>query len=123
MPLQSVSTICKMRRINSSFSEVRSRNATKSRTEKLELPKTEDGTLPHLARPSLEELLVAGNEKLPSGGTNTWNRTNLLRKYGKLAPDEESDSEDSAKSRELRLRIAATLGVTREQLNFAQLTL
>lgn len=108
------------------YREVRRKNSTKSRTEKLDLLQMKNGHIPHVAKPALEELLVPENERLPSGGINTWNRDKsktLLKSYGELQADEDSDSEDSFKSRELRLRIATTLGVTRAQLNFAQLAL
>ena len=76
--------------------------------------------------PNLCCLLVAGNEMLPEGATrNSWNKTKslaLLRFYG---DPEETDNEDeySQRSRNRRLRVATKLGITKAQMNFAQLSL
>lgn len=75
--------------------------------------------------PSIECLLVAGNEILPSGAANVWNKQKsiaLLQFYGE---DENTDTEEenSVNSRPRRLRIARKIGVTRTQLNFAQMDL
>ncbi len=76
--------------------------------------------------PSLNCLLVAGNEYLPDiVGGNPWNKSksgSLLRFYG---DNDETDDEGefSSKSRARRLRVAKKLGITQAQLNFAQLSL
>lgn len=76
---------------------------------------------------NLCELLVAGNEKLPNGQVNTWNRKKskqLLQQYGDQGSDSSQDEDEHApRSRELRLSLARRLGITTAQLNFAQLVL
>jgi hypothetical protein len=74
------------------------------------------------------DFLVAGNEVLPDGSRNTWNRQKskaLLRQYnpGEESGGSDSDNEYSEKSRALRLRLARTLGVTQVQINFALMAL
>jgi len=75
----------------------------------------------------LQELLVAGSEKLPDGSTNPWNKEKskrLLRFYdGEASSGEDSDNELSQTSRIRRLRVALAIGITSTQLNFAQLTI
>eukprot|EP01039_Chlorochromonas_danica_P007754 gene7754-8565_t len=75
--------------------------------------------------PSIECLLAADNEMLPSGAPNKWNKRKsmaLLQFYG---DDEHTDTEDdnSVSSPARRLRLAKKIGVTRSQLNFAQMHL
>ena len=76
--------------------------------------------------PNLISLMVSGNEALPDGDVrNTWNRTKslkLLQFYGDPAETDNED-EQTSRSRNRRLRVANKLGVTRTQLNFAQMTL
>ncbi len=101
-----------------------------SRQERLqEVPRVDDGILPsqqNVAFPAtLERLLVSGNESLPSGQQNDWNKNKsiaLLQFYGE---QDETDTEEEDNSRSLarRLRLARKLGVSQTQLNFAQLTL
>ncbi len=90
------------------------------------VPKS-DGTLPTCDYPrSILEILVAGNETLPNGQPNTWNKQKsrvLLEEYDEDAYDTETDDEYSSKSRARRLKVARKLGVSQSQLNFAQLTL
>lgn len=97
----------------------------------LEVPREADGMLPSQANPplqypsSLEAFLVAGNESLPSGGVNAWNKERslaLLRFYGE---EEHTDTkeENNERSRARRLKLARKLGITNTQLNFAQLSL
>ena len=105
-------------------------NSKLGRTERLhELPRDVDGALPSAQVPpldfpsTLECLLVAGNETLPSGGNNSWNKKktiHLLRFYGE---DEETDNEDehSSASRTRRLRLSRKLGISLAQLNFGLL--
>ena len=74
---------------------------------------------------TISHLLVAGNEALPDGGLNNWNKKKssmLLRAFGE-ASDNETDTEDGPTSRRYRLKVAKLLGVTKTQLNFAQITL
>ena len=73
-------------------------NSRLSRTDRLTVvPSVIDGELrnPDVEFPNcLEELIVAGNEQLPSGGTNLWNKNKtitLLRFYGE---DADSDTEN-----------------------------
>ncbi len=95
------------------------------------VPRESDGLLPSAVNPplafppTLECLLVAGNERLPSGAENSWSKSkslSLLRFYGE---EEDTDTEDdnNVRSRNRRLRLARKIGVTQSQLNFAQLTL
>eukprot|EP00727_Mastigamoeba_balamuthi_P001503 m51a1_g1135 hypothetical protein (225) ;mRNA; r:228312-230219 len=90
-----------------------------------------DGMLPskdgHIAFPgSLAELVIAENERLPTGGTNTWNRERsreLLRWYGQDVPgDYPSDTEsgeDRPYARQRRIVLAKHLGFTASQIETA----
>lgn len=75
---------------------------------------------------TLSTLLVAGNESLPDSSVrNNWNRTKslaLLTFYGD-APETDTEDEQSERSRNRRLRVARKLGITKVQLNFAQMSL
>jgi len=71
-------------------------------------------------------LVVAGNELLPNGHTNTWNKakSRALLVFSGEAEDSESDAENqnsefSSRSRNRRLRVAKLLGVTKSQLRDA----
>jgi hypothetical protein len=74
-------------------------------------------------------LLVAGNETLPEGSnknnSNNWS-VRKSRKFLQLYEadsDNEADVDDADMSRRYRLKVAKTLGITRAQLNFAQMDL
>ena len=75
--------------------------------------------------PTILELLVAGNETLPNGTRNGWNKEEkskaLLEEFGEDAYDTETENEHSEKSRGVKL--AWKIGVTIAQMNFAQMTL
>ena len=76
---------------------------------------------------NIATLLVAGNETTPGaeGGTTGWNAAKsreFLDAYN--VPVDESVhnlASPTSKSRTLRLSVATTLGITRSQLNFAQM--
>lgn len=95
------------------------------------VPRELDGQLPSAVYPpvefppTLECLLVAGNENLPSGAPNTWNESKSLRLLHFYGEDEDTDTEDdnNDRSRTRRLRLARKIGVTQPQLNFAMLSL
>ena len=77
---------------------------------------------------SINCLLVAGNETLSNGKMNTWNRDKskaALFYYDIDGSESEPEerNEYSEKSRARRLRVARVLGISRAQLNFAQLAL
>ena len=108
---------------------VRQRNSTLGREERLEKVPNRLGFLPSddIYPETIMHLVVAGNEKLPNNSTNNWNKTkgkNLLLFYEE--DDDQSDGEQdeySETSRARRLKVARAIGVTRQQLNFCQLTL
>ena len=84
-----------------------------------------DGALPPLFPANLMSILVAGNESLPNGENNTWNKSKsitLLRFYGEN-DDTDNEDENSSSSRARRLRVAKKIGLTQTQLNFSQMTL
>jgi hypothetical protein len=77
---------------------------------------------------TLAHLLVAGNETLPTGQQNDWNRTlsrQALDYYGDQSEGSEDEScsdavkEHLPKSRARRLRLARCLGVPEQSLKFA----
>ena len=103
-------------------------NSTLGRDDRLRIVPLLDGSDPIAEFPStLAQLIVAGNELLPNGLTNTWNRNKsllLLRAYDPTyETDEDQNDEQSRRSRDRRLRVAQRIGVTRSQLNFAQMSL
>ncbi|GLC69858.1 hypothetical protein PLESTF_000888200 [Pleodorina starrii] len=107
-------------------------NSTASRSDVLQKVPLRNGSLPTGEYPrTIMELTVAGNDALPDGSNNPWNKArtiNLLRQYDEEYEEDsgnESGDEDeqSPKSRTRRLRLARCLGITPAQLNFAQLTL
>ncbi|KAJ3038750.1 hypothetical protein HDV00_000324 [Rhizophlyctis rosea] len=107
--------------------ETKQHNSALGREDEiLPVPKA-DGQMPSVAVPkTIMELLVAGNEKLPNGRENSWNKSKsaaLLREYGEEDYDTETESEITDHARVRRLKVARRLGITRSQLNFAQLTL
>ena len=103
-------------------------NAGIGRDQALTVVPLDDGTNPQVEIPStISHLLVAGNEILPNGQHNNWNKRKslaLLRAYDpQYETDDESDNEVSQRSQNRRLRVAKVLGVTKQQLNFAQMNL
>ncbi|KAG2423832.1 hypothetical protein HXX76_014992 [Chlamydomonas incerta] len=109
--------------------DAKQQNAAAARSDRLQLVPRPDGAMPTVDFPeSLQQLLVAGNEPLPGGQRNTWNKSKtkaLLRQYGDASEtDDETDGDEfSSRSQAQRLKLARLLGVTSTQLNFAQLTL
>ena len=101
-------------------------NGQIGRSEPLVRVPCRDGDIPDVEfPPTICHLLVSGNEQLPDGGNNTWNirkSTALLAAFGDES-DNDTDREDGPTSRRKRLKVAKVLGVTKAQLNFAQLTL
>lgn len=77
--------------------------------------------------PTIAHLIVAGNESLPNGTKNSWNKEKSAALLQSLDPgyhtEDDTDGEFSPRSRNRRLKVAKVLGITRAQLNFAQLTL
>ena len=102
-------------------------NSTLGRTEILRSVPKADGTPVTCAFPNcLEELIVAGNETLPSGGINTWNSAKsleLLREYDPGYETGDDIDEGSTRSRFRRLKVATAIGITRVQMNFGQMQL
>jgi hypothetical protein len=100
------------------------------REDEIEFVPNQDGKLPpsKIVPWSIQVLIVAGNEKRPclpgqEKKRTHWNKKKskqLLQFYGEKC---ESDSEDEETSWMRRLRVAQKLGITRTQLNFAQMTL
>jgi len=71
---------------------------------------------------TLSHLLVAGNEKLPSGETNVWNANKSLSLIREYDPGYLTDDEDApATSRKRRLKLAQCLGITPTQLNMSSM--
>eukprot|EP00735_Rhodelphis_limneticus_P011694 TRINITY_DN4829_c0_g1::TRINITY_DN4829_c0_g1_i1::g.998::m.998 TRINITY_DN4829_c0_g1::TRINITY_DN4829_c0_g1_i1::g.998 ORF type:complete len:179 (-),score=11.25,Matrilin_ccoil/PF10393.4/0.2,Matrilin_ccoil/PF10393.4/1.7e+02,RmuC/PF02646.11/0.1 TRINITY_DN4829_c0_g1_i1:108-602(-) len=120
-----------VKQLNISFNRMAARmeNSYLTRDEKLVLVPNEAGDFPSADYPeTLSQLLVAGNEKLPNGQKNGWNRDKskkLLRFYGEASQSgsDNDDSELSQRSRDRRLRLARKLGITPAQLNFGILSL
>jgi hypothetical protein len=68
----------------------------------------DQGNMPEVFPTNINELIVAGNELLPNGQHNGWNKAksiNLLRFYGE---EDQTDNEDeySQSSRARRFRLA-----------------
>ena len=108
--------------------EVKLENSLAGREEELKWPPHKVTGEPYVTGESINIncLLVAGNEKLPNGKPNTWNMAKskaALQYYGEECESDEEKSEYSESSRARRLRLARVLGVSRAQLNFAQLAL
>ena len=108
--------------------EAKLENSFAGREEELKWPPHKVIGQPYEAGESINIncLLVAGNEKLPNGKPNTWNMAKskaALQYYGEECESDEEKSEYSESSRARRLRLARVLGVSRAQLNFAQLAL
>ena len=98
-------------------------NSRLSRTDRLTVvPCVIDGDLrnPNVDFPNcLEELIVSGNEQLPSGGTNNWNKSKAKASLKFYGEDIGTDTENENSG----LRLASRIGVNQAQLNFAQLPL
>ena len=72
-----------------------------------------DGRQPFHEYPVIEQLLVAGNERLPSGGQNTWSAAKSLRLILEYEPGYSTDGDDAeTRSRPRRIKVAQLLGVT-----------
>lgn len=103
-------------------------NGTKGRTEALTRVPKRDGSdvnpnVEYLQ--CVEQLLVAGNERLSSGDVNGWNSDKsllLIREYDPGYDTDGIDSEDK-KSRRRCMVLAKHLGVSSAQLNLAQINL
>ena len=113
------------------ISDAKANNSQIGRSETLLRVPLSDGSYPTISGIPVEypttisHLLVAGNETLPDGGRNNWNRHKslaLLAAFGD-ASDDDTDREDGPTSRRYRLKVAKYLGVTKTQLNFSQMTL
>lgn len=108
---------------------VKQQNSAATRSDRLQMVPRPDGSTPTVDFPeTIQQLLVAGNENLPDGQRNTWNRKKskaLLQQYEDASESESEtdDNEYSSKSRARRLKLARHLGVTNAQLNFAQMML
>ena len=107
--------------------EVKERNSHAGREDALEWPPRKDGQVYDAEEPiTINKLLVAGNETLPNGQKNSWNRfksKKALCFYGEGSGSESEGNEYDEKSLARRLRLARTLGISRAQLNFAKLAL
>ena len=108
--------------------EAKLENSLAGREEELKWPPHKVTGEPYVTGESINIncLLVAGNEKLPNGKPNTWNKAKTraaLEYYGEECESDEEKSEYSEISRARRLLLARVLGVSRAQLNFAQLAL
>ena len=103
-------------------------NAAKGRTELLTRVPKQDGShvgpnVEYLG--CIEQLLVAGNETLPSGNKNSWNSDKslaLIREYDE-GYDTDGYGNEEKKSRRRRMVLAKHLGVSSSQLNLAQINL
>ena len=101
--------------------EAKQINGLKLREEELLVVPLKNGTPPTGPFPTIEQLLVAGNEKLPSTNRiNPWNAKrslDLIRQYdsGYYTEDEEATST----SRRRRITLGKYLGITPSQFNIA----
>jgi hypothetical protein len=99
-------------------------NSAKGREEVLAIVPKMNGELPTIEYPIIEHLLVAGNERLPSGTANTWNAGKSLSLIREYDPGYETDDTGGeTRSRPRRLRVAQLLGITNAQLTFGLLAL
>ena len=98
-------------------------NSQLGRSDKLAKVPKSDGIEPAEPYPNnIMQLLVAGNEKLPDGNKNSWNKKSsrqLLMQYGEDPEASDNDNEYSESSRYARLKVARVLGVSKAQLNYA----
>jgi len=115
--------------------DVKAQNSLLGRADRLKEVPNKQGVLPSQANPpppyprTLAHLLVAGNEMLPDEDEHArWNKDKskaLLRFYD--AVDSESENEDpteserNGRSRRRRLRVVQEIGITKSQLNFANM--
>ena len=110
-----------------SILNVKSQNSQCGRDDELQVVPLPGGNRPTVAYPkSIANLIVSGNERLPNGTVNNWNSLKsaaLIKQYEPDYATDEETQEDTARSRNRRLKLAKLLGVTSAQLNFAQLTL
>ena len=116
--------------INLRVMDIKSRNATCTRDDKLYIVPLRDGSDPTCEYPeSIGNLIVSDGELLPEKDVvNNWNKTKSLDLIKQYEPDyssdpETSDNECSERSRNRRLKVAKLIGITGPQLNFAQLSL
>ena len=102
-------------------------NSLLSAYDRLQIVKRRNGQHPTDFPRNVAELLVAGNENLPNGERNQWNKAKslaLLREYGEdEGYESETANEYTHQSRARRKRVAQLIGVTEAQMNFAKLAL
>ncbi len=88
--------------------EVKERNSHAGGEDALEWPQRKDGQVFNAEEPiTINKLLVAGNETLPNGQENTWNRYKskaALCFYGEGSGAESEGNEYEEKSRDRRLQ-------------------
>ena len=108
--------------INLKIIAAKGQNATCTRDEILVKVPLTDGSFPISDYPqTISNLVVSGNESLPSGQQNNWNAKKSLELIREYDPGYATDNDDTPDlSRKRRLTIAKLLGVTTMQLNFAQ---
>jgi len=96
-------------------------NASKTSDEPLVPVPLPNGELPRNDYPTIAELIVSGNEKLPCGVSNDWNAQKSLKLIREYDPTYETDDETASDvtSRRRRLKLAQHLGLTPAQLNTA----
>lgn len=100
-------------------------NSNKTRDDVLERVPLSSGAHPDNEYPTIAKLLVAGNEKLPSGVPNDWNAQKSLRLIREYDPAYETDDEGAVNvtSRRRRLKLAQHLGLSTSQLNMSMTSL
>ncbi|EFJ42759.1 hypothetical protein VOLCADRAFT_107108 [Volvox carteri f. nagariensis] len=103
-------------------------NSLVGRSDLLQKVPLHDGSLPEGDYPrTIMEVIVPGNEALPDGSMNMWNKSKsrcLLHQYQDDSGEESgTDDEQSSRSLARRLRLARCLGISNIQLNFAQISL
>ena len=117
------------RRLDGIHAEVRilgakQANSAKGRDEVLVIVPKMNGELPTIEYPVIEHLLVAENERLPSGTANTWNAGKSLSLIREYDPGYETDDTGGeTRSSPRRLKVAQLLGITNAQLTFGLLAL
>ena len=106
-------------------SDAKAKNAQCGRNDPLVRVPLTNGTFLDEYPPTISHLLVSGNENLHDGGRHTWNRHKSAVILAAFREDSgnDTDGEDGATSPRRRLKVAKVLGVTKTQLNFAQLSL
>jgi hypothetical protein len=99
-------------------------NSAKGRKEILAIVPKMNGELPTIEYPVIEHLLVAENERLPSGTANTWNAGKSLSLIREYDPGYETDDTGGeTRSRKRSLKVAQLLGITNAQLTLGLLAL